>query len=67
MKPKRFGATWKGFAKSDDPVYKGNVVYRGPLPPDAPEYKEDWTVHIGPLLGSRPEKPSKPKKKKKKK
>ena len=26
---------------------KGKVIYRGPLPPDAPEYKEDWTVVIG--------------------
>ncbi len=31
---------------------KGKVIYRGPLKSDAPEYREGWSVHIGPLCGS---------------
>jgi hypothetical protein len=37
---------------------KGKVIYRGPLKSDAPEYREDWSVHIGPLYGSCSKKPS---------
>ena len=39
-------------------VGKGKVIYRGPLKSDAPEYREGWSVHIGPLCGSGSKKPS---------
>jgi hypothetical protein len=32
----------------------GKLTYRGFAKPDDPIYKEGWSIHIGPLLGSEP-------------